>query len=200
LIVGLTGGIGSGKSTVASLFRNLDIFVVDADQVARDVVEPGSEALTTIHEHFGDEILSGDELNRTHLRQLIFKNESEKQWLENLLHPIIRERLFEHLNASDSVYKILEAPLLLENNLDQYCDKTMVVDLPEKTQIARACARDQTNVEQVKKILSAQIGREERLARADYIIDNSGSKEQLEPQVLRLDQILRLIACTPEFL
>jgi dephospho-CoA kinase len=200
LIVGLTGGIGSGKSTVANNFRALGIEAIDADQVARDVVKPGTEALRAIQEHFGDGILVNGELNRNHLRELIFAQKNEKLWLENLLHPIIRTEMFKQLEASKSVYTLLEAPLLMENQLDQYCAKTIVVDLSIDDQLLRASTRDATNEDQVLRIINAQMPREDKLAKADYVIDNSGTFEDLEPQILRLDQILRLMASTPEFL
>lgn len=174
LIIGLTGGIGSGKSTVASEFKGLGIHVVDADKVAREVVAPGQMALRKIEQYFGAEIVNAQgELNRAKLRTIIFQSESKKKWLNALLHPIIRESLITQLKNASSDYVILEAPLLFENNLTEYTQYNIVVDLPESLQIERAMKRDGNTEMQIKAIIKAQIGRKQRLKKADYIIDNS---------------------------
>jgi dephospho-CoA kinase len=201
LIVGLTGGIGSGKSTVAAIFKELGIKVVDADQVAREVVEPGTEALSRIAEHFGKDILNDDgTLNRAELRNRIFGNTTEKTWLENLLHPIIRQEMLKHLDSANSPYKILEAPLLFENGIQKLCVKSILVDVPVEMQIQRSSTRDSSSEESIQKIIDAQMPRTEKQALADYIIDNSGDEEALKLQVMRLDQILRLLVSNPEFI
>lgn len=175
LIIGLTGGIGSGKSTVANEFKALGIQVVDADKVAREVVEPGQAALTEIAHYFGSDVLNEyGELNRAKLRSLIFKSESNKAWLNALLHPIIRESMLTQIKACSSKYVILEAPLLFENKLTQYTDYNVVVDVAETVQIERAMKRDGNTAEQIKAIIDAQIERSLRLEQADYVIDNSG--------------------------
>lgn len=174
VIIGLTGGIGSGKSTVAKEFTALGIDIVDADKVARQVVEPGQPALAEIELYFGSDVLNAaGELNRAKLRQLIFQSETKKQWLNALLHPIIRDTLLAQLNMAKSEYVILEAPLLLENKLTQYTDYTLVVDVDEKLQIERAMQRDDNSKSQIQAIMDAQISRSLSLQQADYVIDNS---------------------------
>lgn len=176
LIIGLTGGIGSGKSTVAKEFIDLGIEVIDADKVAREVVEPGQPALTQIELYFGKEVVGiNGELDRAKLRNIIFNSEIKKQWLNDLLHPIIRDTLLKQLEQAQSEYVILEAPLLLENQLTKYTDYTLVVDVTEALQIERATQRDSNSVAQIQAIMNAQISRELRLEQADYIIDNSST-------------------------
>lgn len=183
-IVGLTGGIGSGKSAVAQAFREHGITVVDADQVAREVVEPGEPALAAIHEHFGDGILQADgSLDRAALRARVFQSPEERQWLEQQLHPAIRERMWEKLRAATSPYAILEAPLLLEGGQNALVQRVLVVDVPEDMQVARACQRDANSEAQIRAIMAAQISREARRAAAHDIIDNSGTLADLAPQV-----------------
>lgn len=184
LLVGLTGGIGSGKSTVAEKFRALGAGYVDADIVAREVVAPGTEALDAIVARFGASILQADgSLDRAALRQCIFSDPAAKLWLEQLLHPLIREELFLQLRILNTPYAILVAPLLLENGLDKFCDRVLLVDVSEQTQLTRTMARDQNNVEQVKAIMAAQLGRQQKLAVADDIIDNNGGLLELSAQI-----------------
>ena len=200
MIVGLTGGIGCGKSTVARFFSELGITVVDADQVARDVVLPGTDALRAIEEHFGRQVIKEDRsLNRPQLRQLIFNNLDDKIWLENLLHPIIRKQMLAELNESKSIYSILEAPLLFENHLEAYCVKTVLVDVPIELQIQRATQRDNADANAIQAIMDAQLPRSAKLEKTDYVIDNSGNHDNTKMQVMRLDQILRLLAATEDF-
>tara|TARA_R110001583_G_scaffold34784_3_gene116412 strand:- start:6929 stop:7528 length:600 start_codon:yes stop_codon:yes gene_type:complete len=176
IIIGLTGGIGSGKSTVANEFIALGIDVVDADKVARQVVEPGQKALSEIELYFGTDVINAaGQLDRAKLRDIIFKSEIKKQWLNNLLHPIIRDALLTQIASAESKYVILEAPLLLENKLTQYTDVTLVVDVAETLQIERAMQRDGNSELQIQAIMDAQISREQRLQQADYIIDNSST-------------------------
>lgn len=183
-IVGLTGGIGSGKSAVSKRFEQLGITVVDADIVAREVVLPGEPALNKIARQFGSDILLGDgNLNRTALRKIIFDQPEKREWLEQLLHPLIRERILLQLTQASSPYAILASPLLLETDQHLLVDHTVVVDIDEATQISRTTVRDSTDTAQVKAIIAAQMPREERLAHADTIIDNSGSEELLQPQI-----------------
>lgn len=176
LIIGLTGGIGSGKSTVANEFTALGINVVDADKIARQVVAPGQRALTEIELYFGTDVLNAvGELDRAKLRNVIFKSENKKQWLNNLLHPIIRDTILTEITAAESEYVMLEAPLLLENKLTQYTNVTLVVDVTEAIQIERAMQRDGNSRSQIQAIMDAQISREKRLQQADYIIDNNST-------------------------
>ena len=183
-VVGLTGGIGSGKSTVADLFARRGIVLVDADIIAREVVMPGEPALEKIIEHFGGELRCPDgTLDRPALRQRIFADEAARRWLEALLHPLIRHRTLEQLRAAPSPYVLLVSPLLLETDQRQLADHILVVDADEATQVARTMARDQNSEAQVRAILDAQLSRDERLARADSVIDNRGTPAQLEAAV-----------------
>ncbi len=196
MIVGLTGGIGSGKTSASNQFMALGIPVIDSDVIAREVVLPGMPALSAISEHFGTAILQDDgQLNRAALRQKIFQDNHEKQWLESLLHPLIRERTINQLTEASKgkPYIILSSPLLLETDQHTLCDVIVIVDLLEQQQVERATRRDKNSTEQIKRIIAAQISREERLTRADYILDNSGSYEQLIEQVNSLDKLLRSI-------
>lgn len=188
-IVGVTGGIGSGKTTVTDAFAEFGIEVIDADVIARQVVEPASPALQEIRAHFGDQVIHSDgTLNRTALRELIFADEREKDWLNQLLHPLIRVGIKTSLKSASSVYCILSAPLLLENKLTYLCDRVLVVDVSEATQVMRTMARDNTNEAQVQAIMQAQISRPERLAGADDIIDNDGPVANISAQVQVLHQ------------
>lgn len=174
LIVGLTGGIGSGKSTVAAEFQQqYSIPVIDADAVAREVVAPGSAALCSISEYFGAAALHADgTLDRAWLRQQVFADETKKQWLNQLLHPLIRQQLLAELTAVKSGYVLLMAPLLFENQLERYCDVTLVVDVTEPSQLTRASSRDQNSPELIKAVMAAQINRTDRLQKATMVIDN----------------------------
>ncbi|MEM8661683.1 MAG: dephospho-CoA kinase [Pseudomonadota bacterium] len=189
LIVGITGGIGSGKSAVTDRFAKLGIVVVDADIVARQVVEPGSEALTAIAEHFGNDVITpqGD-LDRAELRKRVFSDESERLWLEQLTHPLIGSSITEQLRAAASPYSILSSPLLLETNQKDMVDTVVVVDVPETLQVERAARRDTNNEGQIRRIMAAQMPRQKRLELADTIIDNSGSLETLDAEVEKLHQ------------
>ena len=185
-IVGLTGGIGSGKSTVARLFAAQGVHWVDADDVAREVVEPGTPALEAIARHFGDQILleSGG-LNRAELRTLIFQDENERKWLEQLLHPLIREAMLEQLHPRDYhlPYTLLVSPLLLETDQHELVDQIVVIDVPVEVQIARTVSRDSNTHEQVQRIIDAQMSRDDRLQKADFVIDNASGVESAKTQV-----------------
>lgn len=191
-IIGLTGGIGSGKSLVAARFADLGITVVNADTVAREVVTKGEPALDAIRTHFGEDIvLPNGELDRRKLRGIIFNDPSQKKWLEELLHPSIRLRIIDQLRAATSPYAILESPLLLETDQHLLVEKVIVVDVDEATQIARASARDGADIAQIKNIIASQMPRAEKLQKADFVIDNSGSKEATFLQVEEIDKKLR---------
>jgi dephospho-CoA kinase len=191
LIIGLTGGIGSGKSTVAEAFRQLGIETVDADQASRAVVEPGMPALAAISAQFGSQIIQADGgLDRAALRQIIFTDPAQKLWLESLLHPLIRDWIIEQLKAATSAYVILESPLLFETDQHQLVHKTVLVDLPEALQIERACARDGNQADQIQRIIDAQMPREEKLSRADIVLDNSESLDTLAARVTAVHQTL----------
>jgi len=183
-IIGLTGGIGSGKSAVARCFEQLGIVVVNADVASRKVVEPGMPALAAIAGHFGADILLADgQLDRAALRQRIFSDPAAKTWLEQLLHPLIGAWIWQQLKAAPGPYAVLESPLLLETTQHQRVDRVLVVDVPEAVQIARATARDSNSEAQIRAIMASQMPRAERLARADDVVDNSGNLEQLQQQV-----------------
>lgn len=194
MIVGLTGGIGSGKSTVARAFGSLGVGWVDADDVAREVVMPGEPALVAIIEHFGEHILQADgTLNRAALRSIVFEAPEERQWLESVTHPRVRERILMHLERlqRQSPYVLLVSPLLFESGQYKLVDRKAVVDVPVELQLSRTHARDGVSKAQVHAILAAQLPREERLAMADDVIDNSGDHASMRRQVEELDQFYR---------
>lgn len=188
-IVGLTGGIGCGKTTVSDEFAKLGICVVDADVVARQMVAPGSTCLQAISEKFGPHILLADgNLNRAKLREAIFADPADKQWLDNLMHPAIRQQMQDELSNAASDYAILSAPLLFENGLDKMADVCLVIDIPEQLQIERTSKRDDVSTEQVKNIIKVQIDRDSRRQRADFIIENDQPWPQVQPQIVPLHQ------------
>ncbi len=190
-IVGLTGGIGSGKSTVARLFGELGVHWVDADDVAREVVEPGTPALARIAEHFGEGILTSEgALDRARLRGIVFQEQKERLWLESLLHPVIREELIRQLNPENYQlpYVLLVSPLLLETDQHELVDRIVVIDVPVDVQIERTMARDTNSREQVERIIAAQMSRQQRVERADAIIDNNRPMDEVERQVRELHE------------
>ena len=181
MIIGLTGGIGSGKTAVSDSFESLGIDVVDADLASRVVVQKGKPCLLKIAQHFGEDILTKEaELDRAKLREIIFKSEEEKNWLESLLHPAIANQIQNELNASKSPYTILVSPLLLETNQKDFCSKVLAVDVPVETQVERTLKRDGVSKEQVQAIINSQISRNDRLNLADEVIVNDGTLEDLE--------------------
>ena len=181
MIIGLTGGIGSGKTAVSDSFESLGIDVVDADLASRVVVQKGKSCLLKIAQHFGEDILTKEaELDRAKLREIIFKSEEEKNWLESLLHPAIANQIQDELNASKSPYTILVSPLLLETNQKDFCSKVLAVDVPVETQVERTLKRDGVSKEQVQAIINSQISRNDRLNLADEVIVNDGTLEDLE--------------------
>ena len=183
-VVGITGGIGSGKSAVTQRLENLGIVVVDADLVARLVVEPGTPALNAIAKHFGDDILLSDgQLNRPALRRIVFGDSEERRWLEGVTHPAIREEIARQLQAATSDYVVLSSPLLLESGQATFAQYVVVVDVPESVQVERTMRRDSNDETLVRRIMAAQLTRAERIARADEAIDNSGSLDQLNAAV-----------------
>jgi len=187
-ILGLTGGIGSGKSAAANHFASLGVHLVDADQAARWVVEPGRPALQRIVDRFGEQILQeSGQLDRAALRTQIFQTPAERQWLEQLLHPLIREEIRTALDEAQSPYAILMAPLLVESAaLRQMTQRILVVDVPEQLQIQRTLQRDQVPEAQVRAILNAQATREERLRHAHEVLLNDRDLAWLQREVERL--------------
>ena len=187
MIIGLTGGIGSGKTAVSDLFQDLGITIVDADLASRVVVEKGREELNKISDHFGQDILTKEgELDRAKLREIIFNSEEEKLWLESLLHPAIAAQIKMELDSSKSLYTVLVSPLLLETEQKNFCTKVLVVDVPVEMQIQRTSERDNVSEEQIKSIIASQIDRESRLEQADEVILNDGSIQDLKNKVKKL--------------
>lgn len=187
LVVGLTGGIGSGKSTVAQLFADLGAPIIDTDQLARDVVKPGTKALSEIAKHFGDNVISDDgSLNRKKCRQLVFEDNSKRLWLEQLLHPLIRAETQKQLKELQTPYCIVVIPLLAENHPYPNIDRVLVVDISEENALLRASQRDQSSPDQIKAIMHSQATREQRLAIADDIIDNNTNQSNLAIKVSTL--------------
>ena len=183
-IIGLTGGIGSGKTAVSDRFAKLGITVVDADIAARVVVEPGRPALAKIAEHFGAAAITANgELDRAKLRELVFNNEAERKWLEGLLHPLIGDEIVAQIQAATSPYAMLVSPLLIETSQRQLAHRVLVVDVPVEVQIARTMARDDNDEAQVRAIIASQASREQRLAAADDVISNNEGLEFLDEQV-----------------
>lgn len=187
LIIGLTGGIGSGKTAASDYFETLGICVVDADIEARTVVEPGTETLEKIKQHFGSDVVNEDgSLNRPWLREKVFQNPEERVWLESVTHPAIRQCIVDKLAASQSPYSILVSPLLFESGQDKLTDRVLLIDVPETLQIERASQRDQNSEAQVKAILKAQLSRENRRSKADDIIINDQNLSYLQAECLKL--------------
>ncbi|ACS84473.1 dephospho-CoA kinase [Musicola paradisiaca] len=188
-IVALTGGIGSGKSTIAEQFSALGITVVDADIIARQVVEPGQPALKAIVQHFGRDILNEDgKLNRAALRTRIFSVPEDKNWLNALLHPLINAETQRQIRQSASPYALWVVPLLIENSLQSQADRILVVDVEPEVQLARTMARDGVSRQQAERILASQATREQRLACADDIIDNNNNPNTLASRINGLHQ------------
>nr|WP_246880193.1 dephospho-CoA kinase [Pantoea ananatis] len=193
----MTGGIGSGKSTIARYFAASGVDIIDADVIAREVVEPGTPALQAIIERYGDAILTEQgTLQRSRLREIIFATPDEKTWLNALLHPLINARTQQLKAQAASPYVLWVVPLLVENRLQRQADRVLVVDTDEETQLRRTLQRDNVSLEQAKRILAAQATRQQRLDCADDIIDNSGAPEKALPQVAKLHQLYLKLAAT----
>jgi dephospho-CoA kinase len=183
-VVGVTGGIGSGKTAVSDCFGALGVTVVDADVAQRLVVEKGKPALAKIAEHFGPEILLEDgNLNRPALRKIVFSQDAERGWLEHLLHPLIFRELQKKINQADSSYALLVSPLLIETGQARLTQRILVVDAPDELRIQRTMARDSNDEAQIRAIMAAQTDRKSRLARADDVIVNDGDLAALRAQV-----------------
>jgi dephospho-CoA kinase len=180
----MTGGIGSGKSAVTDYLETKGITVVDADKVARVVVEPGTSGLAAITEHFGGDILLPDgTLDRAALRKIVFDEPDERKVLEGITHPLIREEIARQLSEAGSPYVVLASPLLLESGQSSFADYVVVVDVPESVQLSRTMTRDDNSEQLVKSIMAVQLDRETRLARSDTSISNEGTLEELHTRV-----------------
>ncbi|MDZ5603290.1 dephospho-CoA kinase [Pseudomonas sp. RP23018S] len=186
-ILGLTGGIGSGKSAAAERFVELGVHLVDADQAARWVVEPGRPALASIAERFGAGVLLDDgQLNRSALRELIFADPEQRRWLEALLHPLIGQEIFTYLAKAESPYAVYVSPLLIESGQYAKTQRILVIDAPHELQMQRTLQRDGTNPAQVEAIFKAQLKREDRLRHADDVVVNDRDVLWLREQIDRL--------------
>tara|TARA_Y100001934_G_scaffold129554_1_gene157235 strand:+ start:1488 stop:2090 length:603 start_codon:yes stop_codon:yes gene_type:complete len=187
--VGLTGGIGSGKTTIARFFQDQNIEVINADEIARKVVEPGTAALSKIQERFGSEILINEKgLNRALLREKIFKDNNQRIWLESLLHPIIETEITNLIVVAVSRYVILESPLLFETNQHKLVNRTLVVDVSPKVQLERTISRDGGSEGTIKAIMDSQISRDDRINLADDIIDNEQNFQSVQTQLKKFHQ------------
>jgi dephospho-CoA kinase len=196
-IVGLAGGIGSGKSTITKCFNALGIQSVDADDVARLVVQPGSNCLHQIHQRHGDGILLDDgSLNRSALRTIIFNQPEERQWLEALTHPAIREEIKKQLSEASSKYVLLVHPLLFETKQNTLCQLVIAIDVSIEIQLQRVMNRDQISQESAQKIIMTQLSNNERINRADLVLENSGNIDNMNAKVIKLhEKILELLVC-----
>jgi len=191
LRVGVTGGIGSGKTALTAWLSEQGIVIVDADRVAREVVQPGTPALKAIIDAFGEQYLTQDgNLDRAAMRQLVFGDEEKRLLLESITHPQIREALWDQLQRADSAYVVLSSPLLLESGQSEMVDVSVVVDVPEEMQIQRTMARDANDKALVEKIMAAQMRRQKRLELADIVVDNSGDLSALHDRAALLHETL----------
>ncbi|MFN4368106.1 MAG: dephospho-CoA kinase [Acinetobacter sp.] len=188
-VLGLTGGIGSGKSAASQWFEAQGITVVDADVVAREVVEIGQPALTQIQQAFGDWVLLADgSLNRRALREYIFQSPEARKTLESITHPAIRTSIIQQLHAAQSPYAILVSPLLFETNQHELTQHTLLIDATIELQIERASQRDGQNIEQIRNIIAAQMSREQKQTMADDIVLNDGHLDHLYAHLRLLHQ------------
>ena len=187
LRVGLTGGIASGKSAVANMFAELGVPVIDTDVIAREVVFPGQPALDEIRQHFGDKVIDDHGwLNRSEMRRIVFADSGKRRELEAILHPRIRTETERQSAERGGDYQIIVVPLLAESPMKSGMDRIVVVDVPLDVQLKRLLARDAESPEQARAMIDAQASRDERLALADDVIDNTGSLDQTRKQVQEL--------------
>lgn len=193
LRIGLTGGIGSGKTAVAEEFAKYGAHVIDADRIAHELVKPGMPALNVIIKTFGDDLLDdGGHLKRDQLSQLVFSDDDQRKKLESILHPLILSEMENRISSIQSPYCILVIPLLVETGLTKWADKILVVDVSKETQIERIIKRDNISQEDIQSILNAQCSREQRLQAADEIITNEGTFEDLSLRVKELHEKFQL--------
>ena len=184
LRIGLTGGIGSGKSAVSDMFRSLGVPVFDADVIARQIVEPGMPAYNQVIDLFGEKIVSNDgSLKRDLIRDIVFRDQELKRRLEEIIHPRVQKEMEDRVKSCGYPYCILSIPLLFETNADHRVDRVLVIDADEQFQLDRILKRDNLSVEQARAIMNSQTDRHSRLKAADDIIDNNGSPEATRKQV-----------------
>lgn len=197
LRVGLTGGIGSGKSTIASLFVMRGVPVIDTDEIARGLTEPGQETFDQIVRAFGDAILDENRrIDRDKLRERVFDNTDERRRLETILHPRIRAIVQDKLAAIEAPYGVVVVPLLIESGFSDLVDRILVVDAMENVQIQRTAARSGLREPEIRKIMSAQANRARRLQQASEVIENNGDRKHLEAEVERMHQWYLSLALT----
>ncbi|MEO1888831.1 MAG: dephospho-CoA kinase [Cycloclasticus sp.] len=190
LTIGLTGGIGCGKTTVSQLFKEKNVPVVDADEISHAIVQTGQPALVKLANAFGQQILlTNGALNREYLRELVFAKPNKKALLESILHPIIYRTMDQQLNAFDSPYGMLSIPLLFETKHQENIDRVLVIDCSEETQITRVKARDQLSDSMIGSIMDSQCSREFRLSHADDILNNDGTLEKLKSDIDKLHSL-----------
>ena len=196
--VGLTGGIASGKTAVAAMFASLGIPVIDTDLIAREIVSPGSPALREIAAAFGSEMLQSDgQLNRPRLREIVFAEPARRKQLEAITHPRIGAAMEAQCAQAGGPYQVVVVPLLIESGFDRHVDRILVVDCPEDLQLSRLMTRDGESAARAQQLLAAQVSRKERLARADDVVDNSGSLAATRQRVTDLDARYRALASHP---
>ena len=188
MIIGLTGGIGSGKSAAANFFIELGIDVIDADDISKNVLTENNKAKKAFIEKFGDHYIQNNKIDREVLREDIFKDKIKRKTLESIVHPAVREEILKFINDSDSIYKIVMVPLIVETNSADFYDKIIVVDCENNLQIERASSRDNQTKENIINIISNQASREERLKIADFIISNNSNLEHLKNSVIKIHQ------------
>ena len=191
MIVGLTGGIGSGKSVAGDFFIELGIDVIDADHVSKNILDDNESAKKLFLEHFGEKFIDkNNNVDRALLRDEIFKNEDKKETLESIIHPLVREEIFNFIENSNSVYKIIMVPLIYETNSQDFYDKIVVVDCKEENQIIRASKRDNKTKNDIINIMKNQASSDERMSIADEVIKNDSSLDDLKKQVIKVHQKL----------
>ena len=191
MIVGLTGGIGSGKSVAGDFFIELGIDVIDADHVSKNILDDNERAKKLFLEQFGEKFIDkNNNIDRALLRDEIFKNEDKKEALESIIHPLVREEIFNFIENSNSVYKIIMAPLIYETNSQDFYDKIVVVDCKEENQIIRASKRDNKTKNDIINIMKNQASSDERMSIADEVIKNDSSLDDLKKQVIKVHQKL----------
>ena len=199
LRIGLTGGIASGKSTVANIFAELGVPVIDTDVIAREIVQPGQPALDEIRAAFGNRVFRPDgNLDRAAMRTIVFADETARRDLEKILHPRIREAAIRQADRAGGDYQVIVVPLLVESPLRSFVDRVLVVDCDEQTQVARLLARDAESAQQARRIIAAQASREDRLAIADDVINNDGDLQETRDQALALHRNYRQRASKQE--
>ena len=189
MIVGLTGGIGSGKSVVGNFFTELGIDVIDADHVSKNILDENKSAKKLFVEHFGDKFIDkNNNIDRALLRDEIFKDENKKEALESIIHPLVREEIFNFIKNSQSIYKIVMVPLIYETNSQDFYDKILVVECSEENQINRASKRDNKTNDDIMNIIKNQATSEQRKSIADEVINNDSSLNELKNQVIKIHQ------------